>query len=66
MLQMKIGSDIILSDGDKGYFEHHKNTRKGWKWEEGRDYYYGIPTNERSLTHGALTQNPGWEDGLDF
>ena len=27
---------------------------------------YPIPTDDRSLTGGALTQNPGWNDGLDF
>ena len=35
-------------------------------WNEGRDYLYAIPINERLLTGGALTQNPGWKDGLNF
>ena len=35
-------------------------------WDETRDYFYPIPTDDRSLTGGALTQNPGWNDGLNF
>ena len=34
--------------------------------DETRDYFYPIPTDDRSLTGGALTQNPGWNDGLNF
>ena len=34
-------------------------------FDEGRDYLYPIPAKERSLNHN-LTQNPGWDDGLDF
>jgi hypothetical protein len=33
-------------------------------WNENRDYLYAIPINERLLSNGALTQNPGWNDGL--
>ena len=36
------------------------------EFNEERDYLYPIPTTERSLTNGALTQNPGWDDGLSF
>ena len=31
-----------------------------------RDYLYPIPSNERTLTKGMITQNTGWDDGLDF
>ena len=65
-LALKIGTDVVLSDGDSGSVEPHKNARPGWTWDEGKDYYYPIPTGERSLTKGALTQNPGWDDGLSF
>jgi hypothetical protein len=65
-LALKIGVDIVLSDGDSGSLEPHKNARSGWKWDDGKDYYYPIPTDDRSLTNGALTQNPGWDDGLIF
>jgi hypothetical protein len=68
LVSFKIGSgsgEINLSDGNKGYWEHHKSTQRNG-WNEGRDYLYAIPIDERSLTNGALTQNPGWNDGLDF
>lgn len=34
-------------------------------FDENRDYYYPIPSDERSLNPN-LTQNDGWDDGLDF
>ena len=64
-VQYKIGStDFILSGEASG----HVNPYKGIKcnWDEAKDYLYPIPVNERSLTGGALTQNPGWDDGLTF
>lgn len=63
-LLLKIGQDILLTDGDKGcVFPHKGNTGR---WNESRDYLYPIPSDDRSLTNGALLQNPGWNDGLDF
>lgn len=63
-LLLKIDQDILLTDGDKGcVFPHKGNTGR---WNEERDYLYPIPTDDRSLTNGALLQNPGWNDGLDF
>ena len=55
--------DMYLVDGNKGCIDalhtipHH--------FDEGRDYLYPVPAKERSLNHN-LTQNPGWDDGLDF
>ena len=63
-LIMEIDQDIFLSEGDHGYISPHK--KNPGEWNEERDYYYPIPTDDRSLTGGALTQNPGWNDGLDF
>ena len=63
-LQYSLDNDIILSEGNKGYVNPHKNI--ACVWNEDRDYLYPIPTDERSLTGGALTQNPGWNDGLTF
>ena len=40
----------------------HKDIKREWK--EDRDYLYPIPTKDRILTNGALTQNPGWDDKL--
>ena len=65
-LAYKLGVEITLSEGDKGCLEFHKNTRPGWTWNEEKDYYYPIPVGDRNLTGGALTQNPGWNDGLSF
>ena len=65
-LALKMGADITLSDGDSGCLEFHKNTRPGWTWNDGKDYYYPVPVEQRSLTQGTLTQNPGWNDGLTF
>ena len=61
----KIGSsDFILSDGASGNVNPYKGL--SCKWNDDRDYLYPIPTDERNLTKGALTQNPGWNDGLTF
>lgn len=60
----RINDEILLSDGDSGCIDFHKNTRTGWTWDDGKDYYYPIPVKDRTLTEGALTQNPGWNDGL--
>lgn len=60
----QIGEEITLSDGNWGYLSYHKNVERT-KFNEGRDYLYPIPTDERSLNKN-LTQNPGWADGLDF
>ena len=62
----KLGDGLILSNGTSGYVDTHKNSRPGWTWDDGKDYYYPIPVEQRSLTGGALTQNPGWNDGLGF
>ncbi len=62
-LKYKLGGDIILSEGTKGYINPHGGETV---WNETRDYLYPIPTDDRSLTKGKLTQNPGWDDGLEF
>lgn len=63
-LTLVLDQDIVLSEGTYGYVSPHKNNPG--EWVEERDYFYPIPTDDRSLTGGALTQNPGWNDGLDF
>lgn len=60
---LKIGSEILLSGGSYGYVEPHKGETHSFN--EARDYFYPIPINERSLNPN-LTQNDGWDDGLDF
>ena len=61
---LKIGSEILLSNGNNGYVEPHKG-ETARNFNENRDYYYPIPSDERSLNPN-LTQNDGWDDGLDF
>ena len=70
---LKVGENLTLvtpSDsgntynGESGFLTIHRNDVMQRQWREDRDYYYPIPTKERVLTNGALTQNPGWEDGL--
>ena len=65
-LAYKLPDGLKLSEGTKGYIDFHRDTRPGWKWNETKDYYYPIPVGDRNLTGGALTQNPGWNDGLSF
>lgn len=60
---LKIGDEIILSNGSEGFVEPHKGETHSFN--EHRDYYYPIPSDERSLNKN-LTQNEGWDDGLDF
>lgn len=62
----KIGTDIVFANGNSGITVRHNEPGLERNWNEGKDYLYGIPTSERSLTGGALTQNPGWIDNLTF
>ena len=62
----ELGSDIILSEGNKGYVYYHETVENlRTPFNEERDYLYPIPSGERSL-NPKLTQNPGWKDGLNF
>lgn len=36
------------------------------QWNEQRDYLWPIPVTDRTMTLGALSQNPGWIDNIDF
>ena len=58
---LKIGTDIFLSPD--GYVDPQQKSEH--TFDEARDYFYPIPIDERSLNQN-LTQNPGWDDGLDF
>ena len=61
---LKIGVDVTLSEGTSGYMLVHGDEALQRTWNEERDYLYAIPINERLLSGMALTQNPGWADGL--
>ena len=57
---------VMLTDGTMGYInpQPQDNPANEHKFDESRDYLYGIPTTERSLNPN-LTQNPNWADGLE-
>ncbi|MCI7309305.1 MAG: RagB/SusD family nutrient uptake outer membrane protein [Prevotella sp.] len=60
----ELNKDIVLTNGTSGNILIHGKIDR--KWNEEKDYLYPIPIEERALTSGAITQNPGWADGLDF
>lgn len=62
----KLDEAFTLTGGDNGNIICHDIAVEPREFNEERDYLYPIPTTERSLTNGALTQNPGWDDGLSF
>ena len=58
--QIVIGGGWTLSEGDHGYLTYH--AAEDYVWDDAKDYLWPIPEAQRTLTGGALTQNPGWED----
>ena len=62
--KLYLGSDVILTNGTLGNMWAFSTLN--FQFDENKDYLDPIPTNERVLTNGALTQNPGWNDGLTF
>lgn len=62
--KLYLGSDLILSDGTSGNMWAFSSLT--FLFDEKKDYLNPVPTNERVLTNGAVTQNPGWNDGLTF
>ena len=62
----KLDKDIYLSNGTSGYIIGFPKVTYGKDWKEERDYLWPVPADQRVLTQGILTQNPGWEDGLSY
>ena len=62
--QFEIGGELSLDHETSGNLIIHQSIKR--VWNEDKDYLYPIPTKDRVLTNGALTQNPGWNDGLIF
>ena len=62
----ELNKDIFLTGdkSNKGFMFYHKTVERT-KFNDGRDYLYPIPSTERELNPN-LTQNPGWNDGLNF
>lgn len=61
--QIELGSTYTLSEGDHGYLTCW--AAEEYTWTEGRDYLWPIPADQRTATGYALSQNPGWDDGLE-
>lgn len=61
---LQLNKDIFLSQSSKGNVVAWRNILV--EWDENRDYLWPIPADERVLTGGILTQNPGWQDGTNF
>ncbi|MDY6320463.1 MAG: RagB/SusD family nutrient uptake outer membrane protein [Bacteroidales bacterium] len=59
----ELGKDFILSEGDHGYMQVHPDLK--FSFDPNRDYLYPVPIDDRTLNPN-LTQNPGWNDGLDY
>lgn len=57
----KIGEIDLLNGVDGGNIIVNRTVPKSF--DENKDYFYPIPTQERILNPN-LTQNPGWNDGL--
>ena len=60
---IQLGSNYTLSEGDHGFLTYYAS--EDYDWDEDRDYLWPIPVSERAITGGALSQNPGWNDGFD-
>ncbi len=60
----EIDKDIFLTEGTHGNIILHTDFPRTFRQD--RDYLYPIPTEDRILTNGNITQNPGWVDGLNF
>ena len=59
VIKYKIGDRIYFTEGDHGYV--NVTPSLPGEWNEDRDYYYPIPTDELSLNPN-LVQNPGWSN----
>lgn len=62
----KLGDEFVLTEGTKGNIIVHDVNKEPRVWREDRDYLYPIPSQERLLSNGVVTQNPQWNDGLSF
>ena len=63
--QIALGGPFTLACGtsdNNGFLTYFE--AEDYVWNEGRDYLWPIPADQRTLTGKALSQNPGWDDGL--
>lgn len=61
---LKSLQELSLSEGTSGCITVHPDIERNW--DEGKDYLYPVPIEDRVLTQGKISQNPGWKDGLSF
>ena len=59
---IEVAGNWSLTDGTSGNLTYYK--QENYQWDEGRDYLWPIPEDQRQITNGALSQNPGWTDGM--
>ena len=59
-----LNQDIFLSEGTKGNMIAYSGMTM--QWNEDKDYLYPVPLTDRTMTLGALSQNPGWIDNVEF
>ena len=59
---LEIGKNWTLTEGTKGNLTYYAS--ENYTWDEGKDYLWPIPEDQRQITNGALSQKPGWSDGL--
>jgi len=64
VVKLQVGSDIILTNETSGNMWAYPGL--DFKWDEGKDYLYPVPGQQRTLTSGKLSQNPGWVDGTGY
>lgn len=59
---IEIGKGYSLSEGTKGHLTYYAS--ETYQWDENKDYLWPIPVDQRQITGGALSQNPGYDDGF--
>lgn len=65
-IKVRLERDIFLTNVTSGYIIGFPKVTYGTDWSNERDYLWPIPADQRVLTQGALSQNPGWQDGLSY
>lgn len=62
--KLQVGSDIVLTQDSCGNMWAYPGL--DFSWNEDKDYLYPVPAQQRTLTEGKLSQNPGWVDGTGY
>ena len=59
---IEVAGNWSLTNGTSGNLTYYK--AENYQWDEEKDYLWPIPEDQRQITGGALSQNPGWTDGM--